>query len=607
MEPDWYSARTFWLKDIDLPEERPFRELDKYFVPFLKGSSPLQESHVVKQLFLDIAQYGLNYAYREWKDGRMVNPDPNWKYTKTSNPKKVLIVGAGMSGLCAGYELSQAGHQVEILEIKDRVGGRVETVRDPFTGGLYAEAGAMRIPGSPEEVTSLEGPCTLHFLTDFYAYARFKLTPERFVNYCDKCFLSLPGHEKVTLEEWSRNSAGVIRKLWPEWDKTLSEDVKKKFGISDIKSYFKASLHPLIEVLRRRTEEGRKTSNGCGQAWVQWLEMWSGMSVESFLRSNPSTDLRSKFSDSDGDLLEQLCLLLPWPDDAVAARSACGSPYSWNVSVTFVTIYMINGFWSNAMHTYRGGLQSFSEKFLEKNEYGWNEDVELLRNVKFGVDVQKIEYNDNLVIVTAYNIREEKEIRFTGDAVIVTVPIFSLNQIKFIPPLPKELPDAISAASPISPMKVLIQCKTRFWGKLGIDGGCSTIVRPEGSLAIVYPSSSKTDKQKGILMVSYWGNKLSGHFANMPKEDAVKELMEEISLIHPEITSEHEHITVHVFLNQFVEKLPSSQNVQQLTSTNIGNKVYFGGDGLSWVQYWMEGALESGLRAAFQFYCHNEC
>ena len=58
----------------------------------------------------------------------------------------------------------------------------------------------MRIPGSPEEVTSLEGPCTLHFLTDFYAYARFKLTPERFVNYCDKCFLSLPGHEKVTLE-----------------------------------------------------------------------------------------------------------------------------------------------------------------------------------------------------------------------------------------------------------------------------------------------------------------------------------------------------------------------------------------------------------------------
>ena len=139
MEPDWYSARTFWLKDIDLPEELPFRELDRYFVPFLKGSSPLQESHVVKQLFLDIAQYGLNYAYREWKNGRMVNPDPNWKYTKTSNPKKVLIVGAGMSGLCAGYELSQAGHQVEILEIKDRVGGRVETVRDPFTGGLYAE------------------------------------------------------------------------------------------------------------------------------------------------------------------------------------------------------------------------------------------------------------------------------------------------------------------------------------------------------------------------------------------------------------------------------------------------------------------------------------
>jgi monoamine oxidase len=93
----------------------------------------------------------------------------------------------------------------------------------------------------------------------------------------------------------------------------------------------------------------------------------------------------------------------------------------------------------------------------------------------------------------------------------------------------------------------------------------------------------------------------------MPKEDAVKELMEEISRIHPEIASEHEHSTVHVFLNQCVQKLPSFSNVQQLMSTNVGGKVYFGGDVLSWVPDWMEGALESGLKAAFQFYCHNEC
>src|SRR5437763_3682552 len=66
--------------------------------------------------------------------------------TATVAPKKILILGAGMAGLAAGYELSQAGHDVTILEARLRAGGRVHTLREPFSDGLYAEAGAARIP-----------------------------------------------------------------------------------------------------------------------------------------------------------------------------------------------------------------------------------------------------------------------------------------------------------------------------------------------------------------------------------------------------------------------------------------------------------------------------
>jgi monoamine oxidase len=40
----------------------------------------------------------------------------------TVAPKKIIIIGAGMAGLSAGYELSQAGHDVTILERGRAVG-----------------------------------------------------------------------------------------------------------------------------------------------------------------------------------------------------------------------------------------------------------------------------------------------------------------------------------------------------------------------------------------------------------------------------------------------------------------------------------------------------
>jgi len=66
--------------------------------------------------------------------------------SQTDTPLNIVVIGAGMSGLVAGYELLRAGHQVTILEARNRVGGRVHTLQDPFKNGQFAEAGASRIP-----------------------------------------------------------------------------------------------------------------------------------------------------------------------------------------------------------------------------------------------------------------------------------------------------------------------------------------------------------------------------------------------------------------------------------------------------------------------------
>ncbi len=56
---------------------------------------------------------------------------------------KMLVVGAGLSGLVAAHRLQAAGHQVTILEARSRVGGRVLTLREPFAEGQHADVGAM--------------------------------------------------------------------------------------------------------------------------------------------------------------------------------------------------------------------------------------------------------------------------------------------------------------------------------------------------------------------------------------------------------------------------------------------------------------------------------
>src|SRR5581483_11191101 len=136
-------------------------------------------------------------------------------------PIDVLVIGAGVAGLSAAIELAQSGLRVEILEARDRIGGRIFTVHDP-TLNHAIDLGAEFVHGfSPEiwlpiqqhdlKATEVEGDlwCSINGKVqecNFFAQADKILEAmddsgldESFLDFLSRRF---PGEEQEEVKRW---------------------------------------------------------------------------------------------------------------------------------------------------------------------------------------------------------------------------------------------------------------------------------------------------------------------------------------------------------------------------------------------------------------------
>ena len=74
-------------------------------------------------------------------------------------PRRVVVVGAGLSGLVAARRLALEGNDVRVLEASDAPGGWLRTVRVPIPARVVrgADPAQLRRPGSPGTPAEIDG------------------------------------------------------------------------------------------------------------------------------------------------------------------------------------------------------------------------------------------------------------------------------------------------------------------------------------------------------------------------------------------------------------------------------------------------------------------
>ncbi|XP_046333388.2 putative L-amino-acid oxidase YobN isoform X1 [Haliotis rufescens] len=542
--------------------------------PHLDTDDPqvLQQDLTCKPFYESIMDGGLYHAYAKQT---CVNNPKDYYQKQTKKPKHVLVVGAGMAGLSAAYELRQTGHQVTILELQNRVGGRVKTFREPFAKGLHAEGGAMRLPNS-------------HYLTHHYIKL-FNIKTRPFQNVNKKGFFYFYG-DKIKMSDWDTDPGYYCNKYWEGWDKNLTPEEKKTLLINDIDSYWEKTIEPLKQEL---------VSDISPAGWNTWVEKWSKMSVQEFLE----TDIHQDSSEHR---------LRPWPLIAIEALKVHDYSPMFDCSLVEYLREIIGDWWKDPLSTPAEGLDTVAWAFMKKNTCGWNPDVNLSKDIQYGIKVLSVErVGDREVKVVGQNVTSQQQHEFTGDAVILTVPLTVLRNMEVDLTIEKQR--AIANVRYEASTKIFLQCKTRFWQKPdGLQGGFSKTNLPIGHLH--YPDWSDSGisaEERGVLMVYTWGQDAL-IFGAQTHAEAIENAVKQVAKIHKEITEQFEVGAVQAWYSDPTSEgalaclKPNQYNMSMKELVKSDHPIYLAGEAISWSNGWIQGAMQSGLRAAYQFFCQNE-
>jgi monoamine oxidase len=477
-------------------------------------------------------------------------PASSFRLVGRGTGQRLLILGAGLAGMTAAYEMGKLGYDCQILEARSRPGGRCWTVRNgteerelqgetqvaQFDEGLYFNAGPARIAqnhvtldycrelGVPVEVFTNENAAAYFYGENVgpLSNRRVRLREVRYDlhGYTSELLAKAVRRDALDQALTSEDRANLIEYLRHEGD--LSEDLSEQ-GLDAVLSYNSSS------------RRGYTVLPGAG---LQPGTVSTPYSLSELLRSRFGNNFR----------------FLHAFDQQPAMFQIVGGT---------------------------DGLARAMEQRV-KNRITYRAEVREVRKSPTGV---RVLYRDR-----SGHLRQAD-----GDFCVCTIP---LSVLRYIPSdLSPAMQEAIRSIAYGPSTKIGLQMARRFWEEDdGIFGGIT--IAKMNITQIWYPSHGYLGR-KGVLLGCYNFGEAALQMGRRPLQDRVQHCLREGAKIHPQYDREFETgfsvawQNIEHSLGAWASYTEDDRKKYYPILNRPDERIYLAGEHVSYLTGWMAGALES--------------
>ena len=449
---------------------------------------------------------------------------------KARAQKRVVVLGAGLAGLSAAFQLTRAGHDVTILEARTRAGGRVQTLREPFADGLHAEAGAMFIPESHDLVMR---------------YARLFRLPLIAVPARHRLPVYYLRGRRINPDQARRGDA---------WPLDLSPE-EKRLGLGGMTEKY---VMPAV----------REMGNAAVMNWPpEELKKYDRLTYADFLRERGASAaavrlLRLNDADLTGDGVDRVSALMVLREAALNLNSG-------------------------QLYTIRGGTDLLPKALA----------ASLAAKIRYGSPVVRIEHDRRGVRVTYLQSGAHETI--IAGYVICTLPFSVLKDLEVSPPFSTIKQRAIRELPYTSAARIYLQSRREFWTGEGLGISAYTDL----PVMAIVNSTLNQPGTRGIID-SYTTGDEARRLTAMNETERLKFALGQIEKVYPAIGKNFEGGTSVCWdedrwaRGAYAWFKPGQMSDLLPHIARPEGRIHFAGEHASSWPGWMQGAFQSGHRAA---------